>query len=988
MPIAFPTPFHIKVDRIIIDAYWIAIICTSGLVQFWGREMRYREQGIPTPSTRLEWTIISVFLPDEIGPLTFASFFQLNLHATYGMTTARAFLAIQGELVRIIAPENGRCLERSIVPSNSKESMGGSLRIFALVRERFLCIGGKDNVRWFDLWGNFSNLWEYGVLSIIPSEQGLLQRMAEIGPELCVLTTKSRVLIFRETTCLLMKGVTSVKKVVLTPRCITCCLSEDAVTILAAPKRASVETDSPPQEYDPIPKEENPWINIRLVSKLPQLPAKLTQALPTRRRSITGIKAENVTVDDPDIVAIHSKTLTLIVSITPTRWHIMHRLPLIFGPIIDTGWFSWVHWVEDRVYIFPGMWSTGHLNRTLVKDENVECAVVHGGHYCTLSRGEVRIRSIRESSEYRYSLPNCSLLVAPSHLIAASLTGGVWWWDHYDHSKSKLMPKIQLPLHMPIIRIELSRRSNPEAQDTLCMLQKLGMCVVLQLPLVLFQVMLDQSWVNYPIKFYYSDERLYVKGGEDGCVYVWNDDRTLLSKNAAWPEDANKSVAPYHTCPVDTLDATHLALKPFPKSRCNEDTEAQIFIPFFMAVKGVDESLGIRIRVPWCSYVTTMWALLYAKEKSKKLLPQNTNVFLLCVILTSEDEPFCSRAKNILLEYFETIPFCTGFRRAMRPWALRMQMCNDIGSLFALTFALNSKVVRNRPKEYRSLIAKVSLELQAVIFGDETEFWQKLAATSFIRSFYVLVSTDPDKSWHNDLILKCFAKYQEPNREIGLLVLDIMVLIGDLDPTALVQVMAKASRRLDLGHKGSYSASALLVLTTLVRQRPKGCSLILPLIVETVLRCLEPSDPAARKTMLVPATQALHQIVQVLPMATFHQKTQRYAIGTQPGLVHVYDLRTATKWRILEGHQSKVLAVGFAPDGEKLASYAADGAVMLWQISSSGILGFLGVAGKLIKATQLEAITTPPTRQARMSWTTQSLSLVRENGVSLNIPDN
>merc|ERR1712228_176982 len=83
----------------------------------------------------------------------------------------------------------------------------------------------------------------------------------------------------------------------------------------------------------------------------------------------------------------------------------------------------------------------------------------------------------------------------------------------------------------------------------------------------------------------------------------------------------------------------------------------------------------------------------------------------------------------------------------------------------------------------------------------------------------------------------------------------------------------------------------------------------------------------------------------------FHQPSQKFAVGTGDGLVIVYDLRTATKWRILEGHTGAIAGLAFARDGGQLASYSArDCSVRLWQCSSQGFLGgLLGTSGRCLR---------------------------------------
>lgn len=87
-------------------------------------------------------------------------------------------------------------------------------------------------------------------------------------------------------------------------------------------------------------------------------------------------------------------------------------------------------------------------------------------------------------------------------------------------------------------------------------------------------------------------------------------------------------------------------------------------------------------------------------------------------------------------------------------------------------------------------------------------------------------------------------------------------------------------------------------------------------------------------------------------MVAFHQANQRLAVGTAEGMIILFDLRTATKWRILEGHTGAVSAVAFAPEEEQrqvrtlstahgssssgiLVSYSAKECAVRWWTSGS-----------------------------------------------------
>jgi WD40 repeat protein len=78
-------------------------------------------------------------------------------------------------------------------------------------------------------------------------------------------------------------------------------------------------------------------------------------------------------------------------------------------------------------------------------------------------------------------------------------------------------------------------------------------------------------------------------------------------------------------------------------------------------------------------------------------------------------------------------------------------------------------------------------------------------------------------------------------------------------------------------------------------------------------------------------------------MTSFHQGKQKFAIGSTQGQVIVFDIRSATKWRILDGHTGAISAVGFDQTGKYLCSYSAtDCTVRVWHITGGGVTGVSG----------------------------------------------
>ena len=106
-------------------------------------------------------------------------------------------------------------------------------------------------------------------------------------------------------------------------------------------------------------------------------------------------------------------------------------------------------------------------------------------------------------------------------------------------------------------------------------------------------------------------------------------------------------------------------------------------------------------------------------------------------------------------------------------------------------------------------------------------------------------------------------------------------------------------------------------------------------------------------------------------------------MGTADGVVLIYDLRTATKWRILQGHEHPVSALNFSGAGESVASFsAADGTLRWWQAGSSGLFSFLGLQGSCIHVTRTEH-TPPPGSLVQLEWTSASAVLLSCNKQTL-----
>merc|ERR1711971_1205461 len=153
-----------------------------------------------------------------------------------------------------------------------------------------------------------------------------------------------------------------------------------------------------------------------------------------------------------------------------------------------------------------------------------------------------------------------------------------------------------------------------------------------------------------------------------------------------------------------------------------------------------------------------------------------------------------------------------------------------------------------------------------------------------------------------------------------------------------------------------------------------------------------------RRQSLLAVTSTLHELVNTFPMVAFQRDTQKLAVGTGDGLGVVYDLRTATKWRILEGHTAAVAALDFSENGSQLGSYSArDNKICVWECGSSGLLrGLLRTSNHPVKQHPLPALTSSGKssaagqassswQRASLKWSGQVMELTRGSGEVMRV---
>lgn len=103
-----------------------------------------------------------------------------------------------------------------------------------------------------------------------------------------------------------------------------------------------------------------------------------------------------------------------------------------------------------------------------------------------------------------------------------------------------------------------------------------------------------------------------------------------------------------------------------------------------------------------------------------------------------------------------------------------------------------------------------------------------------------------------------------------------------------------------------------------------------------------------RKNCHKPATSVLHSFFRSYQNISFHQESQKFALGIHK--IIVYDLRTAVKWREFDGHKKEVNCLSFNQNGKFIASFCIEESqIKIWKLGEQGFFGALLGSGKHYK---------------------------------------
>lgn len=150
--------------------------------------------------------------------------------------------------------------------------------------------------------------------------------------------------------------------------------------------------------------------------------------------------------------------------------------------------------------------------------------------------------------------------------------------------------------------------------------------------------------------------------------------------------------------------------------------------------------------------------------------------------------------------------------------------------------------------------------------------------------------------------------------------------------------------------------------------------------------------PLIRRNLVRPGTAVLHMLARKYPGVTLHNTAHICGVvGADGRQIAVYDVRSATRRKIFEGHTAAVDAITFDPTGTMLASYSASEetpTVRLWRLNTPPrlISNMLGLSANESRVFNVAPIGDPsqysPSERMQnisLTWTDEAIELVRQD---------
>lgn len=179
------------------------------------------------------------------------------------------------------------------------------------------------------------------------------------------------------------------------------------------------------------------------------------------------------------------------------------------------------------------------------------------------------------------------------------------------------------------------------------------------------------------------------------------------------------------------------------------------------------------------------------------------------------------------------------------------------------------------------------------------------------------------------------------------------------------------------------SAEAMRIVTFIVRTHPAVFADVLSVLVEAVLKILDPSsnfnssNSGLRETVLPTVTELVEALVRSYSTLAFHRPSQRLALSAVPGIIGVYDLKTSQASYMLDGHRCLASYLCFNVDGKCLAALdTVEKTLYVWRFGG-GLLSYLGTEGDKPLQPRAKRVYDSDTGVVEVAWKAERKAVVR-----------
>ncbi|KAJ3344604.1 hypothetical protein HDU83_005013 [Entophlyctis luteolus] len=182
-----------------------------------------------------------------------------------------------------------------------------------------------------------------------------------------------------------------------------------------------------------------------------------------------------------------------------------------------------------------------------------------------------------------------------------------------------------------------------------------------------------------------------------------------------------------------------------------------------------------------------------------------------------------------------------------------------------------------------------------------------------------------------------------PSQALVMVSRQAVVQIASINPALFISTVT-----FDFVHSKNISEriGGLKLLGMFIAKKPHLIYSFIPRIVESMVKSLDPNVSGMREAVQNIVTSNFAEIVKTFRNVAFHSGIQKLAVGTADGLTVVYDLKTATKGYVFEGHSKPITAVSFSPDGKLAVTFSyEENVVRFWQMASGFLNTLVGAFG-------------------------------------------